>query len=341
MSFPGKYRIQKIVKRFSNKAIILLYHKISNQSFDPQLLCVSQKNFLEHMEVLKKYFHPMSLSNLRKRKHTNNWSNGTVVVTFDDGYDDNFHIGKVILENFDVPATVFVTSGMVGSKKEFWWDELERIFFGTEILPQSLEIKINQEKFEWKIIDHLEINPSSSWNVFSETKENSRHFAYLELTKKLRNFSIIEREDILLELANWAGVNRNLGRRDYLSVNEEVLTLMSKNELIEIGAHTINHPVLSALDPERQYKEIYESKLSLENILNQPILSFAYPFGTRTDYTKDTVKIVRESGFKCACSNFPSSVNLFTDPYQLPRFIVRNWDGETFLKKLENWIKYK
>ena len=108
--------------------------------------------------------------------------------------------------------------------------------------------------------------------------------------------------------------------------------------LIDIGAHTCTHPMLSRLPLHEQRQEISRSKELLEEIVGNPVEAFSYPFGTRLDYNAETVECVRRSGFHLACSNFEGHVRSSTDPYQLPRYLVRNWDGETFARQLENWL---
>jgi peptidoglycan/xylan/chitin deacetylase (PgdA/CDA1 family) len=100
----------------------------------------------------------------------------------------------------------------------------------------------------------------------------------------------------------------------------------------------VTHPVLSALSFDVQRTEVTRSKQHLEAILGRPVTSFSYPFGGRGDYSADTVKLVKEAGFECACSNFPGYVQWDTDPYQLPRFIVRDWDGDEFTQRLAGWL---
>jgi peptidoglycan/xylan/chitin deacetylase (PgdA/CDA1 family) len=120
-------------------------------------------------------------------------------------------------------------------------------------------------------------------------------------------------------------------------MSREEVKKLADSKLAEIGAHTVTHPVLAALPIDRQRDEIGRSKSQLEEILGRPLGSFSYPFGMQADYTSEAIAIVRDSGFACACSNFEGVVNQRTDSYQLPRFVVRDWDGDTFANFLEEW----
>lgn len=308
------------------------------QASDPQLLCVTPDHFTEQMQILRQHYYPLSLKNLRKRQAFNLWPQRTVVITFDDGYADNFQTARKILETFDIPATVFVTSGMVDSQKEFWWDELERVFLSSPTLPAHLKIMIDHQEFSWNLENSAHDYPSASWNVQENASPGVRQQVYLDLMKRLHETDVPTRESILSELAAWSGINRNQGRQEYLAVNSDELGSLPQKGLLEIGAHTITHPLLAAISPISQKEEIQEGKTALEKILGHPVESFAYPFGEHGDYSQETIKLVREAGFKCACSNFPGNVNPLRDPYQLPRYIVRDWDGETFTRNLEAWL---
>ena len=114
---------------------------------------------------------------------------------------------------------------------------------------------------------------------------------------------------------------------------DEVFRL-AEGGLIEVGAHTVTHPVLSALPAARQHPEIHNSKSQLENILRRPVNSFAYPYGGRSDYTRETISLVRQAGFTCACSNYSDVVRRGSDLFPLPRVLVRDWDGEEFAQRL-------
>ena len=113
------------------RAVILLYHRVADLPSDPQLMAVTPRHFAEHLEVIRQSCRPLRLHDLGEAL-----PDRSVVVTFDDGYADNLHHAKPLLAAHDVPATVFVTSGYVGSDREFWWDDLERILLETPSLPR-------------------------------------------------------------------------------------------------------------------------------------------------------------------------------------------------------------
>lgn len=118
------------------------------------------------------------------------------------------------------------------------------------------------------------------------------------------------------------------------------LKRLSSSNLVEIGSHTIKHPHLSTLNSKEQRLEIMKSKKQLENMIGKKVLSFSYPFGKVSDYNKSTLKLVKEAGYKCACANFPLVVNSKTNFYELPRFIVRNWNLWRFRKEIGSFYAY-
>lgn len=98
------------------KPLILMYHRIAEDTDDPHLLCVSRKNFREQMEYLKKVKKIIPLKDMKRPDADKN----SVAITFDDGYADNLYNALSILEEFNIPVTVFVTAGLLGQK--FPWD---------------------------------------------------------------------------------------------------------------------------------------------------------------------------------------------------------------------------
>jgi peptidoglycan/xylan/chitin deacetylase (PgdA/CDA1 family) len=122
-----------IVRRLSNSiapgARILMYHRVAEVAVDPWELCVTPQHFAEHLEVLSKFARVVSLSQLTQELDAGKSIDRSIAITFDDGYGDNLLTAKPILEKSDLPATIFVANGYVEQQREYWWDELERLFF--------------------------------------------------------------------------------------------------------------------------------------------------------------------------------------------------------------------
>jgi len=110
-------------------------------------------------------------------------------------------------------------------------------------------------------------------------------------------------------------------------------------DIVEIGAHTLTHPVLSTLPLDQQQHEIGGSKRRLEALTGKRVTSFAYPYGKKNHYNQQTVKTVQASGFDCACSNFGGLVTRTSNRFALPRFQPMDWDGDRFAEIVEDWYR--
>ncbi len=331
-------RLRALFAAGGRRAVILLYHRVTDLASDPQWLAVPPRLFAEHLEVIRRYYNPLSLRGLCDGLSAGRLPRRGVVVTFDDGYADNLYEAKPLLERFDVPATVFVAAGHVDGETEFWWDELEGLLIGTENAPPSLSVTLRGQVHSWSLAPSAEDRPAARWNVTHPSCPTPRHRAYRELAPLLRELDRDSRESVLRDVAAWAGRPRGV-RPTHRAMRPEELSRLASGGLVEVGAHTVTHPVLSRLSAGEQREEVRGSKQRLEALLGRPVTSFSYPFGTRGDYTDETVAAVREAGFRCACSNFPGLIRAGADPFQLPRSLARDWDGDEFRKCLEEWLK--
>lgn len=324
------------------KVLVLLYHRVAELHSDPWLLAVTPRHFAEHLEVLPQHTRPIGLRQLsRALLDGGNLPDRSVVVTFDDGYADNLHNAKPLLERYDVPATVFLTAGYVGHEREFWWDELDRLLLQPGALPESLSLTVNGSTYRWELGEAAHYGEEASWRHRRwrawEEAPSPRHSLYYSLWELLHPMTEGERQRVLHELRGWAGVEP-AGRPSHHPLSLEEAVALARGGLVEVGAHTVTHPVLSTLPPASQRDEVLGSKARLEEILDRPVTSFAYPHGSKSDYTAETVGIVREAGFACSCSNFRGLVERSTDPFQLPRAHIQDWDGNKFAKRLSRWF---
>lgn len=300
------------------KCLVLIYHRVLELENDPQLLTVTPDNFERQILWLKENYNIIPLKELIKALTNKKVPNNSIVITFDDGYFDNLYYAKTILEKHKVPATIFVSTGLIGKDREFWWDELERLFLTENILNKRISFYIENKLYEW----------------FIDSKEKSM-LTYKEIHPILKYLKNVDREKIIEELFCQLGLDRNQTRKTHRILNEKELKDLSDSDYIEIGAHTVNHCVLSMEDIPTQEMEIMESKIYLENITNKPITSFSYPFGTKQDYNINTIETLKRAGFKYAIANSQGFVTKETDLYEIPRFLVRNWSVDLLSEKLK------
>jgi peptidoglycan/xylan/chitin deacetylase (PgdA/CDA1 family) len=348
MRIPGTVRLyrvgRRIKRRFAPHVLILLYHRVADMKQDPQLLAVTPAHFAEHLEILRRDSRPMSLQGLIVALRNGSLPRRAVVVTCDDGYADNLLYAKPLLERYDTPATVFVTTGYMGSTREFWWDALERLLLEPGKLPEALQLNINGRVCEWTLDEASDYSEESHrrdrhWNVEQKNDPGPRQRLYRSLCSLLLPLSEGERRGVLDELLAWAGA-KFVSRPTHRTLSADEVVRLADSDLVEIGAHAVTHSVLSRLPADLQRTEIMQSKARLEEVLGRRVSGFAYPFGRRSDYTEETVEMVQEAGFIAACSNFRGLVQYGVNAYELPRYLVRNWPGEQFHHRLREWLRY-
>ncbi len=324
--------------RVASKGAILMYHSIAQPGLDPWGLSVTPQHFADHLEVIRQQAKPMSLQQLATAGRQGNVPDRAVAITFDDGYANNLYNAKPILERYNIPATVFIATGNLGAKREFWWDELEQALLKPGILPQILSLTVNGQLKQWYLgaAAHYSQNDydSDRHRKAWEGQPNSRLAFYYELWDTLRTLPTEQRQVLQDKILNWANANFQ-GREDYLSLTSEELVTLEQGGVVEIGAHTVTHPSLFAHSMEFQRNEIHSSQNWLEQFLKHPIKSFAYPFG---DFNRDSVIAVEECGFEQACTTIQQPVWKGSHRFRLPRFEVENWTKEVFEKQLNKWF---
>ena len=202
---------------------------------------------------------------------------------------------------------------------------------------------LNGSTYQWELGETTHYSEAayrlhSYWNVGHKDDPSPRHQVYRSLYHLLRCLPDGERRQVQDELLAQAGVESG-GRATHRSLSYEELLALAKGELIDVGSHTVTHPLLSTLPLTAQREEIQLSKAHLEETLCHPVNSFAYPYGGSSDYTSETVDIVQETGFTCGCANFAGIVCPETDCLQLPRVIVGDCNGEEFARRLGKWFR--
>jgi peptidoglycan/xylan/chitin deacetylase (PgdA/CDA1 family) len=337
------HRVSQIAKRLVKltrpKNLILMYHRVAEESIDPWALNVTPKNFEAHLQILQQLAVPTRLKELVEHHRAKDWLDRTVVITFDDGYANNLHKAKPLLERYSIPATVFVTTAYTNQDREFWWDELEQILLQPGTLPTTLRVLIDGCCQDWDLghaVDYSKAQWEQDHGALAwEAQSGSRLAFYYSIWQTLQPLATAERRRVLDEILVWASHVPVL-RPTHRPMTVQELHQLEQGSLVEIGAHSVHHPFLPSMSIANQQAEIYHSKAFLEQVLGHSIHSFAYPFGA---YRPETVSLVNKAGLNCACSTQEESVWPQSDRFQLPRFEVRNWSGAEFQKRVQKWFR--
>lgn len=293
---------------------VLMYHRVATPSTDVHELCVSPQHFAAQVAHLASREQTIPLSDVRSRSRRRR-----VAVTFDDGYADNVLAALPVLESRSLPATFFVTTGLVGTTNRRWWDELEHLVVHGEPHGRHLELRIDG--------DFLLVDAGSA------AARERAHWAIYHRLRPLRSELI---EGVLNQLRAQISASTESIAARFMSADE--LRRASASPVATIGAHGVTHQLLSSLTLEEQHEEIVAGRELLQTITRGDVATFAYPFGGPETFDERTVELVEQAGFELACAGWPGLVRPGVDRFRLPRLVVKNWDATTFAAKLEEWF---
>lgn len=273
-----------------------MYHRVLEE-YDQIIDDIDAAQFTQQMETLAEYFNVLSLDEALNQARSGRMEPGAVCITFDDGYRDNYDVAFPILKALDLPATFFIASGYLGDGI-MWNDVVIESVRNTSLSELDLTelsfgkcpVSSTQQKVE------LVRAVISSW----------------------RNKSLDERNKLSLILKQIAQVGE--GKR-IMMTNDEVLEM--SNSGMEIGGHTVNHPILTSATSEEARNEIQNGKNELESIIGKPLKYFAYPSGRiAKDYDQNHVKMVKDAGFLAAVTTNDGVVNNASESFELPRVSI-------------------
>tara|TARA_R110002096_G_scaffold285073_2_gene478885 strand:+ start:2736 stop:3698 length:963 start_codon:yes stop_codon:yes gene_type:complete len=301
--------------RGKDKNGILLYHRVDNDSQDKFNLCVSPENFDEQMSALSASGKAVALPELVANHRNKALEPSSIAVTFDDGYLDVLNNALPILTKYQIPATVYVVTGNLGSP--FWWDDLSHIIHQPNHLPDQLQIN----------------DPPTVVNC----RNQSRETIYDSIYQQLRSLTPLSRSAILEELKEVTGFKSSPDSAR--AITPEELQELARSPLITIGAHTETHSRLSSLNAENQLSEIKTSAETLSGIIGDSVNTFSYPFGLKgRDYTHETINAVKAAGFDHALAADLGVTTNQSDVFALPRIWIHDRGQPGFSRNLKFWL---
>lgn len=274
---------------------ILIFHRVLPQP-DPLF---PMEPYAEQFDALVRHlrsrFAVISLSDAVRRLRDGTLPPGALAMTFDDGYADNLDVAAPILQRHGVPATVFVATGFLDG--DVMWNDL--VIEAFRKCP-SAELDLS----------------SIGLGKVSLRSAVERHGAIDRVLDRLKYQPPAERRQRADELLRAAGVPPP---RNLMLTRDGLRRLAASG--IDVGAHSVTHPILARLPADDAWREIRDSKRALEEVLNQAVTCFAYPNGKpNQDYRDEHVRMVREAGFACAVSTAWGAAGQGSDVFQLPRF---------------------
>jgi peptidoglycan/xylan/chitin deacetylase (PgdA/CDA1 family) len=325
--------------KFCRRGLILVYHRIAALDSDPWGTSVQEHNFREQLQVIREQTDPIPLQVMVNARSDRDLPPRPVSITFDDGYLDNLQTAAPLLAEFKMPATMFLTTGYFSAEREYWWDELDRLVLGPGPRPEVLEVEHKGRSYSWEAGNktHSSTATETAWRAW-EPALDPRQALYQSVYELLAPLPLEDKHAVLDQIRTWAGIPAQL-RKNYRTVSKSEARELSARPEIEIGAHTVTHPVLSSLSPAEQRREIESSKSRLESLTGKRVTSFAYPYGKRFHYSNTTTALVKKCGFTCACSNFWGVVTTRTSRFALPRIQALDWGADKFSTELNEWFR--
>ena len=293
----------------ADDAIILLYHGVTGEA-PVGLRNHSGKHlqaeaFDRQMRYLREYCHPVSLRTLVELMASGRpLPERTVAVTFDDAFANVFHRAYPVLARYQVPATLFITTGYVDTDRIIWADQLELL---VDAWPD--------DTWEVQFGDRTARLPM-------RTREE-RVSALVEVKRDLKQAPDAEKAALVEALVDRFDVAAAAGgSENYVNLTWEQVAALDRDPLIEVGGHTVNHRILSLVPSDEAAAEIRGACRALTEHLGRPTDLFSYPEGQAHHYNQTVIDLLRAEGVICAPSAISGSNPPGSDPFHFRRVMV-------------------
>ena len=234
---------------------------------------------------ITQHYRPISLPELGRALATNTPPPPrSIVITVDDGYVSFRRWAFPLLQEFQVPATLFVVSDFLNSGEWLWTDKFDCVRKAAD---------------------------------GRASLSGDRGRAAL---RGLKRMPPAQRDQSLEELAQRAGVTIPAqAPAPYALLSWAELEELSRSALIDIGSHSRTHPILGSMGSEESWQEVYGSRQQLERRLGVEVASFCYPNGLSSDYRLDHIEMVEKAGYRCATAAHFGYVRAESNRFALPR----------------------
>jgi peptidoglycan/xylan/chitin deacetylase (PgdA/CDA1 family) len=274
--------------------LILTYHRVLTGEDPLRHGEMTAEAFDRHCGVLRRWFNVLPLVEGWRRAREGALPPRAVSITFDDGYADNAELALPTLKRHGLTGTFFVATGYLNGGR--MWNDT--IIETLREAPVPLDLRDLGGAF------------------LAAADGHARARAVNDTIRAWKHLPPGERERRVDELVRRAKLSPP---DDLMMTNEQVKELASAG--MDIGAHTVTHPILRKIDDAEAAREMSRSRATLEELTGAPVRTFAYPNGRLgDDYDERHAAIARDAGFELAVSTNHGTARADSDGFQLPRF---------------------
>lgn len=295
-----------------SRLTVLNYHRIADPTgpdafFTPNISATPEM-FSSQMDHLQQYYKVISLADLNRAIYNGKpLPPNAALITFDDGYLDNYQYAFPELKKRSFPAVIFLATGFIGNSSPFYWDLIADVFSKTKL-----------NNFSDPALGEL------AWAGEREAAKTTKQV--VEALKKLDEKS---KRQTIERLVNELGGGGYAPDFSHLFMSWDQARELANNG-IEMGAHTVQHPILTRVSLDQARDEIMGSRDRIQDELGRPVTGFAYPNGQPGDFNEEIIQVVREAEFKTAFTLLPGPTSYRTarkHNYEIRRVFLSHKDS--------------
>ena len=309
--YSGLIKVLRLLGR--NYAKIIIFHSINDHETSfirGTNVWIPPSNFEKHLKYIKRNYRVISLKKLVHSLKQGKLPPCSLVITFDDGFTDNFIYAFPILQRSNIKGTIFLATDCIDNRNPLWIQELYYLInnVGIEGLIQTItniakKLEIPQLHIEFPLNKSLQ-EKVEEYMAFS-LKKNIRDNLIAALYRKY-NFQ-----------------RRKIFSQAQIYLNWDQIKQMKKDGM-DFGNHGASHTPFSAMLPDEQLDEIVNSKEIIEQNLKDYFLPFSYPYGMDWDFTATTKNFIIDTGHSCVLTATATLNDKNTSPYELGRIVINN-----------------
>jgi peptidoglycan/xylan/chitin deacetylase (PgdA/CDA1 family) len=314
--YTGLLHVLKFIK-LRDKSLVLMYHRVLSEemrdkAFSHSGIIVDLKTFEMQIRYINKAFRVLTHDEFTAQlSQGTRYNKTTCLITFDDGWKDNYAHAYPVLKKYKTPAIIFLPVNYIDSSIQFWQEQL------TRILIDMHHAGVKDADEYRKNCDMLKkYNLQGIMNLSEDRLRVSIERAVSEKKK----MSYEEIESMVAQLSEHTKFKRTgQVHCDFFLSWDEIYKM--KECGISFGSHGMNHKILTKVPLSEANYEIAESKRVIENRIGKDVSSISYPNG---DYEKDVIELVKTHGYNTAFSTESGFVDMADNPYFLKRINIHN-----------------